>query len=379
MILKENLNNGLNIISRVAGKNLTLPILNNILISAEKSFLNLSATDLELGIKYWVLTKIEKEGKITIPAKILSNYINFLPDKKITLGLKDQTLSIDCENYKTKIKGLSAEEFPIIPKIENKDFIELNTTLLCESLAQVVNFSTLNQTRPELSGIYFNFQKDKVQLTATDSFRLAEKTLFFEKKINKEYSFILPQKTARELINILSEKKLKLKLYFSPNQVLFEYPMPEISHPEIQIISRLIEGEYPDYQEIIPKKYETQIILPKNDLLSQIKAASIFCGKSNEVKIKVNSQKKGIEILSQNPELGETSTFLPGKINYSATISKESKEMEIAFNYRFLADGLSNIKSQKVLFELNGEEGPAVLRPEGDTSYIYVVMPIKPT
>lgn len=374
IILKENLNKGLNIVGRVCGKNLTLPILNNILISAEKNFLNLNSTDLELGIKYWTLVKIEKEGKITIPGKILTNFINFLPEKKITLETKNQDLYINCEDYSTKIKGLSAEEFPIIPKIESEDMIELNIPTLCEGLSKVVDFSTVNQARPELSGVYLNFHKDRVHFTATDSFRLAEKTLFFEKKINREYSFILPQKSTRELINILSEKEGKLKLYFSPNQVLFECLMAETPHPQIQIISRLIEGEYPDYQEIIPKKYEVQLVLSKDEFLNQIKTASIFSGKSNEIKIKVNSKKGGMEIFSQNPELGENKSFLSGKVNYS---TPTSKEIEASFNYRFLLDGLLNIKSQKVLFELNGEEGPAVLKPEGDSSYIYVAMPVK--
>jgi DNA polymerase-3 subunit beta len=352
IILKENLNNGLNIVGRVAGRNLTLPILNNILISTEKNFLNLSSTDLELGIRYWILTKIEKEGRITVPAKILSNYINLLPEKKITLEEKNQTLFVNCENYKTKIKGLSAEDYPIIPKIEDENFLELNTSLFCEGISQVVDFCALNQARPELSGIYFNFQKDRAQLTATDSFRLAEKTLFFEKKIKREYSFILPQKTARELVNIFPERKGKLRLYFSASQVLFEYPMTETSHPQIQIISRLIEGDYPDYQGIIPQKYEAQISLSKNDFLNQIKAASIFSGKSNEVKIRVAPKMGGLEIFSQNPEFGENKSFLPGKINYS---SSPAKEISVVFNYRFLVDGLLNIKSSKVVFELNDE------------------------
>ncbi len=375
-ILKENLNNGLSIASKIVGRNLTLLILNNILISTDKNFLNLTTTDLEIGIKYWVLAKIEKEGKITVPAKILSNFVSLLPDKKIALEVKNQILHINCENYNTKIKGLDADAFPIIPKIESRDFIELNTLAFCEGLSRVVDFSTLSQARPELLGVYLNFQKDRVQLTATDSFRLAEKTLFFEKKTDREFSFILPQKSAREIVNIFFEKQEKLRLYFSPNQILFEYPMTEVPHPQIQVVTRLIEGEYPDYQEIIPKKYEVQTILAREDFLNQIKTASIFSGKSNEVKIRINFEKKGVEILSQNPELGENESFLCGKINYGAS---PPKEMEAVFNYRFLVDGLLNIKSQNVIFELNGEDQPAVLKPDGDSSYIYVVMPIKAT
>ncbi len=379
IVLKENLNTGINIVARASGKNLTLPVLNNILISAEKNFLNLSATDLELGIKYWILTKIEKEGKITIPSKVLSSFVNFLPNEKLTLESKNQVLYISSENYKTQIKGQTAEEFPIIPKIEDKNSIELNCALFCEGLSQVVDFSIPNQTRPELSGVYLNFQKDKLQLAATDSFRLAEKNLYFEKNNQRstihtqQISFILPQKTTREIINILSDKKGKLKLYYSSNQVLFEYSMEETPHPQIEIVSRLIEGDYPDYQGIIPKKYQAQVVLSKNDLLNQIKAASIFSGKSNEVKIKVDSKRGGVEIISQNPEYGENRSFLRGNLDYKGA----AKEMEVSFNYRFLVDGLLNIPTPKVVFELNGEDGPAVLKPESDQNYIYVVMPIK--
>lgn len=373
IILKENLNGGLNIVSRVAGKNLTLPILNNILISAEKNFLNLSATDLELGIKYWSLIKDEKEGKITVPAKTLSNFIALLPGDKINIELKNQILNITCQDYQTKIKGLSAEEFPIIPKIENENFIELNCQVFCDGLSKVVDFATSNQTRAELSGIYFNFKKDGLYLTATDSFRLAEKTLFFVKKTDKDFSFILPQKSVREIINILAGREGKINLYFSPSQVLFEYLMAEVQHPQIQIISRVIDGDYPDYQEIIPKKYEVQVILPREKFLNHIKTASIFSGKTNEVKIRLNPQKEGIEILSQNPELGENMSFLQGQVKYEKT----PKEMEVSFNHRFLADGLLNIKDAEVIFELNGEDGPAALKPKADSSYIYIVMPIK--
>jgi DNA polymerase-3 subunit beta len=372
IILKENLNKGLNVVSRVAGKNLTLPILNNILISAKKNFLNLSSTDLELGIRYWTLIKTEKEGEITVPAKILSSFVNLLPDKKITISTKDQNLLVQCDEYNTKIKGQSAEEFPIIPTIENEEVIEMSCPVLCEGISQVVYFATVNQARPELSGIFFSFQKNGLKLTATDSFRLAEKKLSFSKNPNKEISFILPQKAAKEIVNILSENKGKVKMYASQNQVLFEYPMTEIDHPEIQVISRLIEGEYPDYQGIIPQKHEYQLVVEKEELINQIKTASLFSGRSNEIKIKVDNQKKGIEILSQNPDLGENKSFIPVKMNKAG-----NKEIEISFNYKFLTDGLNNIKSKNVIFELNGEEGPALLKPEGDVNYLYVVMPIK--
>ena len=261
LILQEKLKQGLNIIERISSKSLTLPILNNILISTEKSFLNLAATDLEIGINWWVLTKTEKEGKITIPSRLFSNFISLLPNKKISLELKDNNLFIECENYKTKIKGLSAEEFPIIPKITDGDVISIEASSFCKSLNQIADIAVPSTARPEISGIYFLFQKNLIIMAATDSFRLGEKKIFLKNNssLGKEYSLILPQKTAKELVNIFNEKQGELKMYFSPNQVMFEYPMEETDHAQVQVISRLIEGEYPNYQEIIPKKYTTQL------------------------------------------------------------------------------------------------------------------------
>ena len=370
-ILQEKLKEGVGIVEKVSVKSLSLPILNNILLKGEKNFLNLITTDLEIGIKWWTLTKIEKEGAITVPARIFSNLINFLPNKQITLGIKDSTLSVECENYKTTLKGINPEDFPIIPQITEGESILVNNHLFCQSLNQVVDIAVSSTAKPEISGVYFVFQRDFIKMAATDSFRLGEKTFYLKpaSALTKEYALILPQKTAKEIISIFGEKEGDLRIYFSPNQILFEFPMAETSHPQVQLISRLIEGEYPDYQEIIPKKYETQIIFQRNEFLNQIKSASLFSGKINEVKLKVDPKKEKVEIFSQNPDLGEYHSYLTAKI--------KGKESEISFNHRFLADGLLNIKSSEAVFELTGPEGPGVLRPAGDPSYLYVVMPIK--
>jgi DNA polymerase-3 subunit beta len=369
IILKENLKKGLEIIEKIIGRNLTLPILNNILISTEENLLKLSGTDLEIGINYWALCKVEKQGGITVPAKFLYSFISSLPDEKIQLEVKNKALYIECKNYKTQIKGDSVEDFPIIPKIETENFIEINSSPFSQGISQVVDFTTLNQTKPEFSGIYFNFQKNKVNLASTDSFRLAEKILYFEKEIKENNSFILPQKTAHTVVNIFSQKNTKMKVYFSSNQVLFEEPFLEISKPRIQIISRLIEGQYPNYQEIIPKEYKTEIIVSRDEFLNQIKTASLFSGNTNEVKIKVKEKEQEMEIFSQNTELGENQSILKSKI--------KGKDMIISFNWKYLLDGLAHLSSSEVVIKLSSEEGPAILKPKGDENYLYVVMPIK--
>jgi len=371
IILQEKLKEGLNVVEKIPSKSLTLPILNNILITIEKNFLKLSATDLEVGIEWWILTKTEGEGLVVIPSYVVSNFINLLPNKKINLEIKNNVLFIECDNYKTKIKSFKIDDFPIIPKITKNEFISLKSSIFCKSLSQVVDIATPSTARPEISGIYFLFQKDLITITATDSFRLAEKKIFLKNKtpLNKDYSLIVPQKTVKEIINIFNEKENDVKIYFSPNQVMFELFLKETPHPQTQLISRLIEGEYPNYKEIIPKKYTTRLVLRKDEFINQIKSASLFSGKVNEVKIKTGAENKKVEILSQSSEIGEYQSFIVGEI--------KGDPVDISFNHRFLLDGLSNIKSSEVAFELNGDSGPGVLRPVGDDSYLYVVMPIK--
>lgn len=371
-ISQEKLKNGINIVERIAIKSLNLPILNNILISVQKSFLNLTTTDLEIGINWWALVKTEKEGNIVIPSKILSNFINLLPNKPIKLEAQNLTLKVECENRQTSIKGLDSGEFPIIPKINKDDFVSIKSKLFCENLNQIVDVVSSSSTKPEISGIYFLFQKNLITMVATDTFRLGEKKLSLNPpatNLVKDYSLILPQRAAKEVISVFGEKEGDLKIYFSPNQVLFETALPETDHPEIQLISRIIEGEYPSYQEIIPKKHETTAIFQRNELINQVKTASLFSGKISEIKLKIDPKQKRADIFSQNPEVGDYQGFLVGKI--------EGKPCEISFNYRFLIDGLLNIKSPEVVLELTNSEKPGVLKPKGDDSYLYLVMPIK--
>jgi DNA polymerase-3 subunit beta len=368
-ILKENLKKGLSITERIVGKNLSLPILDNVLINTEDSFLNLSATDLETGVKLWILAKIVKKGKVVVPARFFSNFISFLPNEKIVLEEKNQGLHIECKNQKTQIQGFNPEEFPIIPELKGFEFIEVDNKKLCQGISQVADITSPSQTRPEISGVYFVFSKNQVKIVATDSFRLAEKTVTIEGVFKKDVSFILPQKPIKEVFNILEEREGVLKIYFSPSQVLFEFPMKELNRPEVQISSRLIEGEYPNYQDIIPKRFKTRVILKRDEFLNQVKVASLFSGKINEVKIAVKPEQKEIDVLSQSPDIGENKSSLPAKI--------DGEEMQVSFNYKFLIDGLNSIKSSEVIFELSEKEGPCVLKPVGDTSYLYVVMPIK--
>jgi DNA polymerase III subunit beta len=340
-ILKDKLKEGLNIVERISAKSINLPVLNNILFSVEKNFLNLSSTNLEIGIKWWSLIKTEKEGKALIPSKVLSGFINFLPNKPVDLKLKGFDLDVQCEKYNTLIKGIDTEEFPIIPGLnEEGKKIDIQIKPFCRALGSVIDIAGASSVKPEISGIYFLFQKDLITIAATDSFRLAEKKIYsesFSSNISQDYSLIVPQKTIREVISIFGEKEGVLSIYLSSNQILFETQLSETSHPQTQLVSRLIEGDYPNYQEIIPKKHETRLVFPLEEFINQIKLASLFSGKINEIKLGVNPSKNRIDFFSQNPDVGEYKSFLNCKI--------EGKPCQASFNHRFLLDGFLGLNS----------------------------------
>jgi len=276
------------------------------------------------------------------------------------------------ENYKTQIKGLEAKDYPIIPDVTSETWLELDAKVFCEGMMQVIDFCAITQVRPELSGIYLSFQKNAVKIVSTDSFRLAEKTIAIDNPTNNLtsiQSLIIPKNAARELVNIFSEEERKIKFYLSSSQIMIESYFSETKNPQAQLVSRLIEGEYPNYEDVIPKEFKTQVIVSRDAFLNQIKSASLFSGRTNEIKLVINPKKDNITISSQNVDLGETHSNLSAKI--------KGEEMTASFNYKFLVEGLGQIKAKEVIFELNGQDGPGVLKPMDDPSYIYVIMPIK--
>jgi DNA polymerase III subunit beta len=370
-ILKNNFIKALNIIEKITGKNLTLPILDNALIETQENTLKLSTTDLEVGISYWLSANIEEKGKITIPVKTLSNLVSLISEEKINLETKEETLILKGENHKTQIKGLNAKDFPIIPEISGGIWVKIGTVDFSKAISQVIDFCALTQTRLELSGVYFYFEKNQAKIVTTDSFRLAEKTVPLTGVCNEfsPQSFILPRNAARELVNIFSQRVDELKLYLSPNQLMAEQRFSGIDQPEVRLITRLIEGDYPNYQEVIPKEHKTKIILSKEDFLNQIKKASLFSGRSNEIHLEIEPAKSSLSIAAQNVDIGETKSRIKSEV--------QGEKLKIAFNSKFLVEGVNQIAGEKVVLQFNGSEGPGLLKSITDNSFVYVLMPIK--
>lgn len=359
--LQENLKNSLNLTQNIIGRNLTLPILNNVLLTTEDGRLRISSTNLEIGINTWTAGKVERGGSITCPAKVLANFVNNLPNKKVELEAKNNTLIIKCDNFKAILNCLPADDFPIIPKIKEPSLIEINNNDFKEALVKVVGAASLSESRPEISGIFLKFEKRELRLAATDSFRLAEKIVSDPNRKSEEIkALIVPQRTIQEVIRILGEKSGETKVCLGDGQILFD-------GGEVQVISRLIDGQYPDYQQIIPREFSSQALIDRNDLLSVIRAAAVFSNKNNNIRFYLNDNE--LEVLAQDVDLGENKSQIKAQV--------KGKKIEVNFNYRYLLDGLANINTKQVFLGLISDSNPAVLKPVGDESYIYLVMPIK--
>jgi len=381
---QENLNQGLNIVSHIASKTTSLPILNNVLIKAEKGILSLTTTNLEMGINCIVRGKIEKEGSYTVSSKLFNDYINLLPNQKVDMELKDDFLEISTEDQETKIKGNSAEEFPLIPQVEKKDGYICKIQDLLKALAQVLFAVSISETRPEISGVYLNFSGNILTLTTTDSYRLAEKKIFLKEKVKTEKEVIIPARTIQELFRILSildtgfeqtdEKSASnnnIEIYFEDNQVLFSYD-------NVELVSRIIEGQYPNYRQIIPATYKTKAVINISDFIKAVKTASLF-SRTGIFDINLELKDNKVIVSSTNNQLGENKTKILSKY--------EGESNKIIINYRYLLDGLQNIDSTDVIFEMTDINNPCLLKPAesldekkeaiASEDYLYIIMPIK--
>lgn len=369
--LQENLKQGLNFVSHVAGKNINLPILNNVLIKTQEGKILIISTDLEIGIVATVRGKVEEEGEFTVDAKVFSEYVSLLPNKKIDIELKELSLEVKSENYKTIIKGQSAEEYPLIPQIDRDCFYKVDIDEFKKALSQVIFAVSTSETRMELSGVLFTFANDKLVLAATDSFRLAEKTINIKTNGVTDNKIIVPAKTLQEIIRILSAlkkeeidaDKKEITFYVTENQILFCFE-------NIELISRLIEGQYPDYRQIIPLNSETQALISKPELIRAVKAGSIFSKNGiNDINLDFLEEKNVVVVSATSGQVGENITELNSNI--------KGKDNGVVMNYRFLLDGVNNINSENVLIEIINSSTPCLLKPEKDDSYLYVIMPIK--
>ncbi len=361
---QKDLDYAINIVNKAISPNNTLPVLNNILIKAEGKKLYFSSTNLEIAISCVIDADVRSEGAITVPAKLISSYIALLSDEKVEIGATEGlNLSINSSTSSTKIKCISADEFPLIPKVEKGQEFSVKVDDLYEALTETVFAASLNTSRPVLSGILLYSCDKGIKLAATDSYRLAEKSLKTTKQPEEEVYCIVPAKTMIELAKIVSKAEGKeVKIHISKNQALFTVD-------GIELISRLIEGKFPDYEKIIPKEAKTKLEVSVEDLSLVLKRVSLFARENNNsVKLSATNDGK-LLISSEETKVGEEKAEVFVKI--------EGENNKISLNAQYLLDVLTYITDDKVLLIINDKASPAAIRPIKEDDYVYIIMPLK--
>ena len=367
--LQENLKKGLAVVSHINNKNINLPILNNIFIKANDSGIELVSTNLEIGITHQLRGKVEEVGETTIDAKIISDYVNLLPEEKVEFKENDNESSLKCGNYKTKIKGESAKEFPLIPVISRDSYCEFNIFDFKKALSSVAFAVANNDNRLELSGVLFEFSENTLTMVATDSYRLAERKVAVKGGNITEGKIIVPARTVQEVLRIISGFSADaqsiesdvIKIFLSDNQILFVLD-------SVELISRLISGQYPDYKQIIPDKYKTEVNIKRQDLIRAIKASSIF-SKIGIYDISIVLKKGLLNVYASSGQSGESSI----DINTEVT----GEDNDITINYRYLLDGLNIIESEFITLRVINNNTPCSVSAQEDEKYLYIVMPIR--
>ncbi|MBI2263182.1 DNA polymerase III subunit beta [Candidatus Berkelbacteria bacterium] len=362
---KENLISGLNIVGRLTGRNLQLPILANVLLKTEKGRLKMAATNLEIGITTYLGAEIKEEGGITVPGRVLIDYLSNLSANKIELTKEDNKLQIKSEGGKSTILGIEETEFPLIPEVKEENPLILKSLELKDAILKTVFAAALDETRPVLTAVYFNLEKSGskplLKIVATDSFRLAETSVFLEKEVNALQPLLIPAVTLMELARLINEKTGDIMLYFGENQAQFKTS-------QFSLVTRLLEGSFPDYQTIIPKEFKTNLILEKEKFLGGLKLANLFARDAGGT-LKLKVEKDGLVLEVASVALGEHQAKIDAEV--------KGEELTVAFNARYLLDGLNALASDKIEFQISSPTTPGVLKSSKQTNYLYLVMPLR--
>lgn len=377
---QENLARSLSYLERATGKQSTLPILSNFLLSGGKAGLKLSATNLEIGVISVIGAKIEGEGEIAVPVKIVSNFVHNLPSNGIiTLDLDGRTLSLESVGYKMKVRGLDPKDFPIIPEKKGEYMISLPAQSFKIALQKLLPCVSVNESRIELTGVNFLFFENAVHIAATDSFRLAEQIIpLSDAERGSSYadfllntsSLILPQMAIQEVARIISSDSKLVRFAFEENQVFFDVD-------GVSLVSRVINGKYPDYKQILPKNFSYSVRISREEFLRSVRMAGIFSSQMHgEMILALFPEKKELVVSSQSSDIGENRTVL--SVDMTGGVP-----LEIVFNPRYVLDGLNVFDSESILLSANTNATPIEFRaldsPKGAPldDFLYIAMPVR--
>lgn len=359
---QQDLAQALNVVSRAISANNTLPVLNNVLVKTENGRAVFIATNLEIAITARIPVTVIEEGGLTVPAKIFTNYVNLLQSGEVEIKrAKNETLEIKAHAAQSRIKGVAAEEFPLIPIVEAVVTFSLSGKVFSDMINKTSFAASGNLTRPVLSGVCFDLKTDRFTMVATDSYRLSEIGFNLIDRLEKSFTSIVPARTTIELGKIIGKyEDARVDVFFTKNQILFRVE-------DIELTSRLIEGVFPDYQKIIPAAKKSLAQVKRDDFLTALRKVSLFVPDNNCVKIEVKGDT--LKLFTEETQVGSGDT--------SVLIALEGEENTIALNSQYLLDVLQVLDSENVFLELTDKLSPVVLRTEKDDNFLHIIMPLK--
>jgi len=368
--LQENLTKGLGIVGRAVATRTTLPITNNVLLATDQSRLKLAATNLEIAISCWLGAKVEEEGSITIPARLLTDFVNSLPPERVDMTLSPQTrtLELKCARFEGRINGVEAEEFPPIPTIGDGVATKIDPEALRLAITQVAFAAATEETRPVLTGVHCEFEADGLTMAAADGFRLAVHKAPLAVSVTEKTEVIIPARALTELHRLLTDQEEPVEVTINPtrSQVLFRLK-------DVEMVTQLIQGAFPNYNQLIPESYTTRAEVSLSEFSKATRTASIFAREGSAiVRIEITpggeSAPGKIMLAARAEEVGDN----VGEVD--ATV--EGEGAKIAFNSKYLADVLGVLHQDRVTLEITSPSSPGVIRPLGVENYVHVVMPM---
>ncbi len=358
-VTQENLSKALGSVARIANSRGTLPILSNVLLKTVDGRLSIAATNLDIAITHYIGSKVADEGSITVPARLMQDFVSSLPGGVIDLKLDEHKLHIKAEKYKSMINGITAEDYPVMPAIENGKTWKVPGKLLKQSLQQVVVAASSDEARPVLTGVYWHTYEGRLFIVATDSYRLAEKSLV---SIDQEIDLLIPANALQDLLRIIGDFEEDVIVTHDDQQVLFKVG-------DVELVTRLIEGKYPDYRKLIPRSFASDATLKRTELVNITKVSSLFARESaGSVTINLDAEEQQVSIRSIASQIGENTA------SASAAITNEGA---ITLNSKYILDALHALSGETVQIAFNGKLEPCILTDPSSNDYLHVIMPLK--
>jgi DNA polymerase-3 subunit beta len=356
-VTQENLSKALGSVARIANSRSTLPILSNVLLKTESNRLSIAATNLDIGITHYIGSKITQNGSITVPARLMQDFISNLPDSVLNLEVTDNKLKITTDKYQSTINGMPAEDFPVMPAIKGGNLWTVDAKDFKRTLQQVVLAASSDDARPVLTGVYFHTRSGNVMAVATDSYRLAQRKIG---KSKEDINFLVPASAANDLLRIINDSDKEVAITHDEQQVLFQVG-------DVTLIARLLEGNYPDYQKLIPGKFSTTAAVKKSDFTNIAKISSLFARESaGSITLKVEDAKVSINAVAS--QLGENTATADADVTGGG---------EVTLNSRYLIDALNSFGADEVEFCFNGKLEPCIIRSASEPNYLHLIMPLR--